>query len=176
MHSEVMDYFVQNKEKHPHYFSSCRVLEVGSLDINGGIRIYFDNCEFIGLDVGPGAGVDVVCEGQNYEGEDNSFDTIATTECFEHNPYWVETFQNMIRMVKPDGLIIMTCATTGRAEHGTTRADSQASPFTIAKGWDYYKNLTKEDFEESFDLSSHFREYEFATMGTTLLFYGIKKS
>ena len=72
----------------------------------------------------------------------------------------------------------MTCATTGRREHGTARSAPDSSPLTVAKGWgDYYKNLTQEDFEKHFDLSEHFSEYHFSTNArpADLYFYGIKR-
>jgi 2-polyprenyl-3-methyl-5-hydroxy-6-metoxy-1,4-benzoquinol methylase len=34
----------------------------------------------------------------------NSFDTVASCECFEHNPEWAKTFENMHRMCKPEWL------------------------------------------------------------------------
>ena len=142
------------KSTNPTFFSNTKVLEVGSLDINGSMREFFDGCEYIGLDVGEGKGVDVVCSGHEYDAPD---------ECFEHNPYWAETFSNMVRLTKTGGLIFFTCATTGRHEHGTRRTSPTKSPLTINKGWDYYRNLDEEDFrnvyEESFD--EMFEVYEF---------------
>jgi hypothetical protein len=62
-------------------------------------------------------------------------------------------------MVKPNGLVVMTCATTGRPEHGTSRTSPADSPLTIGKGWDYYKNLTPEDLTTNFDLATMFSEH-----------------
>ena len=119
--------------------------------------------DYIGIDVGEGKGVDIVCPGQDYNAPDNTFDIACSAECFEHNPYWKETFANMVRMCKPGGLIVLTCATTGRPEHGTTRSDIGSSPLTVSIGWEHYKNLDEGDFrnayEESFD--EIFSEYEF---------------
>lgn len=122
------------------------MLEIGSLDINGTIRSAFDHCDYTGIDVAAGKGVDVVCEGQSYDAPDGSFDTVISCECLEHNRHWKGTFQNMIRLCKPDGLIVMSCATLGRSEHGTARSDPDASPLTVDKGWNYYRNLTPRDF------------------------------
>lgn len=133
----------------PGHFRGSRVLEIGSLDINGTIRALFEGCDYTGIDVGPGPGVDVVCEGQNFEGPDASYDVVISCETMEHNPYWAETFANMVRLAKPGGLIVMTCATTGRKEHGTTRTTPGDSPLTVAKGWNYYRNLTARDFEDA---------------------------
>jgi hypothetical protein len=81
----------------------------------------------------------------------------------------------MIRLCKSGGLVVFTCATTGRPEHGTERSTPQDSPLTIAKGWSYYLNLTAEDF--SFvDFDSIFAEYQFSvnSQSCDLYFYGVK--
>jgi SAM-dependent methyltransferase len=174
-HQEQFDFVNSVKQKFTRNFINTSVLEVGSLNLNGTVRQIFENCEYIGLDLGEGTGVDVVCQGQNYDAPDNHFDTIISCECFEHNPHWVETFNNMIRMTKSNGLIIMTCATTGREEHGTTRSAPEASPLTVELGWDYYKNLTQQDFESNIDIAANFSSHEFSGVNTDLYFWGVKK-
>lgn len=146
----------------PQFFSHCRVLEVGSLDINGSVRPLFRDCSYLGIDVGPGPGVDLVCQGQDYAGPDGSFDTVISCECMEHNPYWRETFQNMVRLRKPGGLVLMTCATLGTGEHGTARTTPRSSPHTAAAGWTYYQNLTEGDFASAPTFGS-FAAYGFWT-------------
>ena len=176
-HQQQFDYIQKLKTKFPTQFFNKKVLEVGSLDINGSIRIFFTECDYLGIDVGAGPGVDLVCEGQKLDHPNETYDTVGSCECFEHNPYWVETFNNMYRMTKPNGLVFMSCATTGRAEHGTTRTSPQDSPLTTVKGWEYYKNLTEQDFRKNFDMNSMFSEYEFVVGSPhqDLYFYGIKR-
>jgi SAM-dependent methyltransferase len=162
-HSTQQDFISYVRGKFPDFFKNKKVLEVGSLDINGSMRSFFSECEYIGIDVGEGNGVDVVCQGQEYDAPDQSFDVCASGECFEHNPYWAETFSNMVRMCKSGGLVFFTCATTGRKEHGTTKSDVESSPLTVEIGWDYYRNLDENDFRYSFEESFDdiFEEYEF---------------
>lgn len=162
-HSTQQDFILYIKDKFPNYFKNKKVLEVGSLDINGSMRSIFSDCEYIGIDVDEGNGVDIVCQGQEYDAPDESFDVCSSGECFEHNPYWAETFANMVRMCKSGGLVFFTCATTGRKEHGTTRTDSESSPLTVKIGWEYYRNLDENDFRESFEESfdNIFQQYEF---------------
>jgi SAM-dependent methyltransferase len=176
-HPQQLDFVKRVRDLFPDKFNKVSVLEVGSLDINGSVRLFFTDCNYVGIDVGAGAGVDVVCEGQNYDAPDESFDTIISCECFEHNPYWIETFNNMIRMCKSSGLIIMTCATTGRPEHGTTKSSPDDSPLTVGRGWDYYRNLAESDFAQNFKLDDIFSVYRFSAQYTTcdLYFWGIKK-
>ncbi len=162
-HSTQQDFILYVRDKFPDFFKNKKVLEVGSLDINGSMRSFFSECEYIGIDVGEGNGVDVVCQGQEYDAPDQSFDVCASGECFEHNPYWAETFSNMVRMCKSGGLVFFTCATTGRKEHGTTKSDVESSPLTVGIGWDYYRNLDENDFRDSFEESFDeiFEKYEF---------------
>lgn len=164
------------KDFFPDYFQNKSVLEIGSLDINGSVRAFFDNCQYIGLDVGPGPGVDVVCGGQEYAAKDASFDVVCSFEAMEHNPYWKETFANMIRLVKPGGLIVMTCATHGRPEHGTSRSKPADSPLTAEIGWDYYRNLASDDFEEAFEMRQYFSTYFFEHYyaGCDLFFFAFR--
>lgn len=162
-HSTQQDFIKYVKNKFPNYFQNSKVLEVGSLDINGSMREFFSNCDYTGIDVGEGKGVDLIVQGQEYDAPDETFDVCASGECFEHNPYWAETFANMVRMCKPNGLVFFTCATDGRPEHGTSRTDFGSSPLTVNIGWEYYRNLDEQDFRNSFEESFDeiFFEYEF---------------
>jgi SAM-dependent methyltransferase len=157
----------------PSFFNRARVLEVGSLDINGSVRDLFQGCDYSGIDVGPGKGVDIVCQGQEFDAP--AFDQVISCEAMEHNPYWAETFHNMVRLCRPGGLVVMTCATTGRPEHGTRRTSPQNSPLTTQIGWDYYRNLTARDFRR-LSLDTTFSKYQFWSNWTTfdLMFCGIR--
>jgi SAM-dependent methyltransferase len=143
------------------YFCDATVLEIGSLDIQGSVRQFYRHCSYTGIDVAPGKGVDVVCQGQDYAASDGSFDQVISCEAMEHNPSWRETFANMIRLAKEGGIVVMTCATYGRPEHGTIRTEPEASPLTVEKGWDYYKNLGYSDFESTSNLRNSFSSYRF---------------
>lgn len=176
-HHQQLSFVNEVKQRFPDKFRDANVLEVGSLDINGSVKIFFENCAYIGIDIGEGPGVDIVCGGQEFSGPDSYFDTTISCECFEHNPFWSETFNNMIRMTKSDGLVIITCATTGRHVHGTSTNGPDDSPLTIKLGWEYYKNLTEFDFRVSVDIDKTFSAYSFSTCDKThdIYFWGIKK-
>jgi SAM-dependent methyltransferase len=152
------------------------VLEVGSLDLNGSVRKFFSGCEYIGVDVAPGKGVDLVCEGQMVGFQTGHFDTVISCEAMEHNPYWVETTANMFRLCRPGGLVIISCATHGRPEHGTTRTNPADSPLTVGLNWDYYRNLSEKDFINTFPLERWFSSFSFFRNWNSydLFFVGIR--
>ena len=86
-HKEQNDYVQAVKTKFPIFFDKKKVLEVGSLDINGSVRKFFTDCDYTGIDVGEGKGVDIVVNsGHEYDGEDKSFDITISCECFETQP------------------------------------------------------------------------------------------
>jgi len=173
-HKEQRDFFIQIKEKFPKYFENVSVIEMGSLDINGTVRDFYSNTkDYIGVDLDEGPGVDLVPHTEEVDLPDNSFDIAVSAECFEHNPYWLETFVNMHRIAK--NFVIFTCAGEGRPEHGTRRSHPDTSPFTL--DWDYYRNLTEKDFSDNLDLNSMFSKYEFTynAKAQDLYFWGVKK-
>jgi ubiquinone/menaquinone biosynthesis C-methylase UbiE len=148
-HNTQLEFMALLRQEFPERFTGQRVLEIGSLDINGSVRSNFTQCDYVGLDVAPGPGVDVVSQGQDYAAPDASFDVVVSCEVMEHNPHWEKTMRNMVRLCKPGGMVIMTCATLGRKEHGTARTSPDASPLTVGLGWSYYRNLTIKDFLDS---------------------------
>ena len=142
-------------------YSNRKILEVGSYNVNGGVKKLFKNSNYIGVDLIDGPGVDIVMSGHLLKHQDNEYDITLSTECFEHNPFWRETFLNMHRMTKDNGLLIFTCASRGRLEHGTQRTNAMHSPGTQVSGWNYYMNLNKKNFKKIFDLNLMFKDHLF---------------
>lgn len=185
MHGAQQEFYKSIATKFPKAFSNANVLEIGSLDINGTIRQYFTDCDYIGVDVGPGPCVDVVAFGQDLDYPDNTFDHSTSSELMEHCVAWKEVFTNMHRMTKKKGLVSFTCAwgptdnrvDGGRPEHGTTRSDVGSSPLTVALGIEYYENRNALDFEEAFNLDDMFSDYDFIEndLNLDLYFWGIVK-
>lgn len=179
MHESQVNFCKSVKDQFPLYFMNIRVLDCGSLNINGTNRYLFTNCEYIGIDVGAGPNVDYVTPIHEFQYPSQNFDTIISSECFEHDMYYKESLKNIVRLLKPNGLFLFTCATTGRPEHGTLASKPQDSPFTVQKGtWaTYYKNLEERDIREAIDVDDIFRAYSFSTNKepADLYFWGIKK-
>lgn len=178
-HTEQQNFCYKIWRKFPERFmrSSTRVLDIGSQDVNGNNKWMFMQgspwaCEYIGIDVGPGKNVDVVASGHEYKSA-QPFDIVLSTECLEHDSHWEDTLVNMWKLAKPGGLILFTCASFGRPEHGTTRTMPEASPYTT----DYYLNLDENDVRRVWDCVTLFSEYnfEYNPISKDLYFYGIKK-
>jgi len=196
MHQEQKNYLDKTKQRFPIAFRNRKVLDIGSFDVNGNEKPWFEKCDFIGLDIGPGPGVDVVCSAHEYNELDCSFDTIISCECWEHNPFYKESILNAIRMLKSGGFFIFTCATTGRPVHGTKSQDAEdkknkktkqgnssenwvTMPNVSNSNWDneYYQNVTEQDIRELINLEKIFSFFEFETNHghCDLYFIGIKK-
>lgn len=172
-HAEQVNFFTKVYKQFPEKFDDKEIIEIGSLNINGTLRTIFKSPHYLGIDLGEGPGVDLVMRAHEIHSPDNTFDVALSAECFEHDEHWIKTFQKMLDITKPQGIIVFSCATDGRTEHGTFQSDSSTSPFTN----NYYKNLNEEDFRKEFDFDQLFSEYEFSVEPNhhDLYFWGILK-
>ena len=188
MHIENDQFIRKIIAKFPSAFRDAKALGIGTFDVVGSEGQYFSGGDYQGLDLMPGKGVDIVCAAQDYDAADNTYDTIISSECFEHNIAWKETLHNAHRMLKHGGLLVITCATTGRKEHGTARMEAasklkyphwKSMPNVLLEGIDndYYQNLTEADFMKAIDLDEAFEFYEFEINEehSDLYFYGFKR-
>lgn len=180
MHDGPKNFTIFCKNIFPEYFKNIKVLDVGSGDINGNNRFLFENCEYHGNDVIEAPNVTIVSKTKDLKFENNYFDVIISTECFEHDPEYKQSFEKIYKMLRPNGLFIFSCASTGRKEHGTRRTSINDSYGTIAQlvdMQDYYKNLTEKDLNEVLNLKTLFSKYDtyYNKLYCDLYFIGIKK-
>lgn len=179
-HHQQQEFCKRIATRFPKYFKNKRVLDIGSLDINGNNRFFLTDCNYIGLDVGEGPNVDIVQVAHLYDAPDETFDLIISTEVFEHDMFYEKSIQNIIRMLKPGGAFIFTCASTGRPEHGTRKSDgSWAAPLlaNISEEWsDYYLNLTEADIRKIPGFNQVFPDgmFEYNSDPGDLYFFGVK--
>jgi len=181
MHKEAKEFMVFVKNMLPDYFKNKIVLDVGSGDINGNNRYLLEDCVYYGNDVIEAKNVTIVSKTKDLPFASCQFDTIVSTECFEHDPEHLESFQKIYDMLKPNGLFCFTCASTGRAEHGTRRSSPGSSFGTIgnlADMSDYYKNLTVDDLNNAVSLNEKFSCWNsyYNSRSRDLYFVGIKRS
>ena len=180
MHPEAVHFTVFVKSHFGSWFEGKRVLDVGSGDINGNNRYLFENCEYDGNDVVEAKNVTIVSKTKDLKFEDETFDTIISTECFEHDPEFKESIKNIYRMLKKDGIFAFTCASTGRPEHGTRRtskADSYGTIGGIEDMQDHYKNIDMNYLMEAIDLDENFSSWRcwFNYSTCDLYFVGVKR-
>jgi len=89
-----------------------RILEVGSMDVNGSPRLVIERLEpsgYIGIDLAPGPGVDIVCKCEELVerfGEE-SFDFIISTCALEHIEDWKTSISNIKKVCKKKGYILI---------------------------------------------------------------------
>ena len=117
-----------------------RVLEVGSLDVNGSVRgdvVALRPAEYVGIDIRPGPGVDVICDAGDLVARfgENAFDVVISTELLEHARDWRRIVSNIKRVTSPGGLMIVSTRSYG--------VDFHRRPF------DYWR-YEKEDFTAIF--------------------------
>jgi SAM-dependent methyltransferase len=180
MHIQARDFTLFVKQILTDFFINRRVLDVGSGDINGNNRFLFENCQYEGNDVVRASNVTIVSKTKDLPFVEDTFDTIISTECFEHDPEYKESFIKIYEMLKPDGLFCFTCASTGRGEHGTRRTtpmDSYGTIGNLEDMSDYYKNLTEMDVNEVLKFNQLFSTWDtyYNSESKDLYFIGIKK-
>jgi SAM-dependent methyltransferase len=91
------------------------VLEIGSSNINGGLRdLKATNMTWTGVDLHGGEGVDQVVEiGKELPFMDESFDLVVASSVFEHDFQFWNTFLEMSRVKKRSGLILLIVPSQG---------------------------------------------------------------
>src|ERR1700752_1438223 len=116
------------------------VLEVGSLDVNGSVRgdvMALRPAEYVGIDLRPGPGVDVICDAGDLVARfgENAFDVVISTELLEPARDWRRIVSNIKRVTRPGGLMIVSTRSYGVDFH--------------RRPWDYWR-YEKEDFTAFF--------------------------
>lgn len=174
MHKSQIEWCQTLKRTYPSQFIKKRVLDVGSLNVNGTNRILFKKCEYIGVDVIEGKGVDVVSIAHEYE-PDKPFDVVLSTNALEHDIHYKKTLKKMVDVLKPGGFIFISAPYKWHV-HGTKKIRPHSSGTSKMGGeWaNYYKNLNINDIIDNIDISL-FKEFYIGISGRDLRFWGFKK-
>jgi SAM-dependent methyltransferase len=105
----------------PNNLKGKRVLEIGSLNVNGTIRDLFEPyCqEYIGSDMRLGPGVDRVVDSTKLDTvfERDSFDCIVSCDTFEHIEDWKSALKQAFYVLKPGGKFYFTTVFPGYPKH-----------------------------------------------------------
>jgi hypothetical protein len=173
-HKTQIDWCLKIKKEYPEYFFKKRVLDIGSLDINGNNRDLFRKCEYIGIDVIEGKNVDVVSIAHKYE-SDKLFDVVMSTNSLEHDMHFKLTLKKMVELLKPKGLMFTTSPHIWR-EHGTKKLKPENSGTSQMEGeWaNYYKTINIADITETLNIEKIFYECYVGISGRDFRFWGIK--
>jgi SAM-dependent methyltransferase len=93
------------------------VIDLGAADYNGSYRRLFEEipCTYIGLDLQPGPGIDVVLEDPyQLPYRDESIDLVVSGQTFEHCEYFWDLFREMVRVLSPDGFLLLIAPSEGK--------------------------------------------------------------
>ena len=125
MHKSSMDKMLAFRNK---YLDSKKneallILDLGSLDVNGSYREYFDHAlgadwTYRGIDMTPGKNVDIVLKNPyNWrEIKSNSVDVLISGQAFEHIEFFWISVLEIFRVLKPGGLFCLIAPSSGH-EH-----------------------------------------------------------
>jgi SAM-dependent methyltransferase len=96
-------------------FAEGTVVEIGSQDVNGSLRsVCPAHLKYIGLDMVPGKGVDIVItDPYRLPLADASVDIVVASSCFEHSQMFWLLFLEVLRVLKPAGLFYLNVPSNG---------------------------------------------------------------
>ena len=93
--------------------SSKKILDIGSYNLNGTLKPIFQNADYTGLDMEEGPNVDIVSSSHDIPFEDNTFDIVLSSSCFEHDDMFWLSFTEMCRVVKLGGYLYVQAPQNG---------------------------------------------------------------
>jgi SAM-dependent methyltransferase len=90
------------------------ILEIGSYQVAGqesfaNLRSLFPGREYVGLDVRPGPGVDMLGDVEQLPQLDGSVGTVLAVCTFEHVRRFWKGFEEIYRVLRPDGAVLVAC-------------------------------------------------------------------
>jgi hypothetical protein len=115
------------------------VLELGSRMINGSVRGLFQTDRYIGIDVMPGPGVDIVANGAEFV-PDGKPDVVVCCEVLEHTAAAPAIVSHALSLLPSGGVLLLTAAGPERAPHSAI----DGGPL---RGDEHYRNIRVEDLE-----------------------------
>lgn len=157
-HTAQMIFVQQMRNKFPTHFEYCEVLEVGSRNVNGTVRQFFDTCRYTGIDCVDGPCVDCVTLAHEYRPPKVGFyDTVISCSTFEHDPYLKETLTTVLgKCLRKDGLFVGSWVGPKWKEHGTIRTTGNEGIY--GPDPNYYKGVSGAEFRKL--ASGYFKSLE----------------
>ena len=86
------------------------IVDIGAQDVNGSLRsVAPPGNPYTGIDFAEGKGVDVILtDPYKFPFETGTFDVAVCSNCLEHSEFFWLTFMEILRILKPSGLLFMT--------------------------------------------------------------------
>jgi SAM-dependent methyltransferase len=115
MHDGAMQFARQFFDLYVDNNNDVKIVDIGAQDVNGSLRLVApSNCQYIGVDFVRGKGVDIVLDDPySLPFEDSSIDVCVCSSCFEHSEFFWLLFNEMIRILKPDGVLYINVPSNG---------------------------------------------------------------
>jgi SAM-dependent methyltransferase len=94
---------------------NLKILDVGSLDVNGSLRdIFIGDYEYVGIDFSSGKNVDIVLnDPYNFPFPNENFDVVICSSVFEHSQFFWKLFIELLRVTNQQGLIYINAPSNG---------------------------------------------------------------
>ena len=114
-----------------------KVLDVGSMDVNGTVRSLFLGAEYVGIDMRPGKDVDLVMKAEDLSKcfQPGHFDIVVCSNSLEHMEHWKDAIKGMWFVLKEQGTLTLVTPTKEKGRHGYP---------------DDYWRFTQEDYQHIF--------------------------
>jgi SAM-dependent methyltransferase len=115
MHDSAMKYGAAFFNAYLKNTKDLTIVDIGSQDVNGSLRsVAPPNNKYIGVDFVEAKGVDVVItDPYSLPFEDESVDVVVSSSCFEHSEFFWLLFNEILRILKPNGLLYINAPATG---------------------------------------------------------------
>jgi SAM-dependent methyltransferase len=115
MHDTAMEFGRVFFETYVKEAQGRSIVDIGAQDVNGSLRsVAPPGCKYTGVDFAVGKGVDVVItDPYSLPFEENSFDVCVSSSCFEHSEFFWLLFNEIIRILKPNGVLYINVPSNG---------------------------------------------------------------
>ena len=150
MHDSAKTNFIKFADTYLKFFDNPKILELGSLDINGSAKeLIKSKVNYIGVDLCSGKNVDVVLDDPyKFPFENESIDIVITTSTFEHIEFFWLTYLEILRILKPKGLFYLNSPTNGNFHrHPTDNWRFYPDSGLALKNWGLKNNYQPEVLE-----------------------------
>jgi SAM-dependent methyltransferase len=163
MHAEAFAYIAAHLPA-----DAARVLEFGSRNINGSVRVLLAGVDYVGVDIAEGPGADIVADAATVTVPGEPFDVVVCAEVFEHatDDDCAAMCANAWRHLRPGGTFIATMAGHGRHPHSQHDGG-------LPRPGEFYRNVSALDLD-IWLFDAGFDEPKIDVLGTDLRCVAVK--